>query len=199
MKTALHYSFVDMMQDIGKWLAVGLVIAGLITLYLPDTFFQQFANNSLLSILIVLLCAIPMYVCATGSIPIAIALMLKGLTPGAALVLLMAGPAVNVASMLVIHRVMGLRALVIYLFSIITGSIVFALGIDYLFPRELFINTLIEHSECVHATGNSYFQIGCSIFLFLLLANALYKRYFDKPSAGSCCCSSGSSNASLCK
>ena len=60
-----------MMEDIGKWLIIGLVIAGLITVYVPDTFFQQYASSPLLSILLVLVCAIPMYLCATGSIPIA--------------------------------------------------------------------------------------------------------------------------------
>ena len=89
---ALRYGFVEMMGDIGKWLVIGLIIAGLITTFVPQEFFAVFADNSFLSILLVLCISIPMYVCATGSIPIAVALMLKGLTPGAALVLLMAGP-----------------------------------------------------------------------------------------------------------
>ena len=190
MKVALRYSFFDMMQDIGKWLAVGLVVAGLITLYVPDSFFQLFADNTILSILLVLVCAIPMYLCATGSIPIAIALMLKGLSPGAALVLLMAGPAVNVASMLVIHRVMGTRSMLVYLSSIVGGAIVFALGIDYLFPREFFIAPLQASACCTE--GTSYFQWACTIVLFLLLANALIRRFWS----GSRCACSGSDTCS---
>ena len=110
---ALRYAFVDMMQDIGRWLVVGLVVAGLITLFVPDSFFALFADNSLLSMLIVLLFAMPMYLCATGSIPIAVALMMKGLSPGTALVLLMAGPAVNAASMMVVGKVLGRRTLLL--------------------------------------------------------------------------------------
>ena len=88
---ALHYAFVEMMGDIGKWLLVGLLVAGLITVFVPASFFSMFTDKPLLSMLLVLICAMPMYLCATGSIPIAVALMLKGLSPGTALVLLMAG------------------------------------------------------------------------------------------------------------
>ena len=93
IKAVFQYAFVEMMQDIGKWLVVGLVIAGLITVFVPDSFFEIFKGNTLLSMLLVLCIAIPMYICATGSIPIAVALMMKGLTPGAALVLLKIGRA----------------------------------------------------------------------------------------------------------
>ena len=111
--SALKYGYVEMMQDIGKYLIIGLVVAGIITVAVPNEFFALFADNSLLSMLLVLLFALPMYLCATGSIPIAVALMLKGLSPGAALVLLMAGPAVNFASMLVVGKVLGKKTLFI--------------------------------------------------------------------------------------
>lgn len=195
MKIALHYAFFEMMQDIGKWLVLGLIIAGLITIYVPDSFFGQFSDNTLLSILVVLLFAIPMYLCATGSIPIAIALMLKGLSPGAALVLLMAGPAVNMASILVIHKVMGWRTLAVYLFSIVLGSTLFALGIDYLFPRSLFIDPLIANSEICH-TGVPYFRWACTVLLFVLLFNALVKRFFIKK-VTVCDCQSCENTASV--
>ena len=191
IKIALHYAYVDMMEDIGKWLAVGLVVAGLITVYVPDAFFQQFSGNSLLGILMVLLFAIPMYLCATGSIPIAIALMLKGLTPGAALVLLMAGPAVNVASMLVIQRVMGTRTLLIYISSIVGGSILFALGVDYLFPEGYFTASLVAKQAC--CTGASVFQWICTGILVFLLANAMIHRFFFNKK---CCCHTAESQTS---
>ena len=94
----LKYSFIDLVQNIGKWLVIGLMIGTLITLLVPDSFFTDLNLPSFVTMLIVLLIAIPMYVCSTGSIPIAAALMLKGLSPGAALVLLIAGPGVSVAS-----------------------------------------------------------------------------------------------------
>ena len=135
---ALDYAFVEMMQDVGKWLIVGLLIAALITVAVPNEWLAALHEYKLLNMLIVLAVAIPMYVCATGSIPIAVSLMAKGLTPGAALVLLMAGPAVNSASMLVIGKVFGRRTLTFYLLSIVIGAVAFGLGIDYLLPQEWF-------------------------------------------------------------
>ena len=132
----------------------------------------------------VLAFSIPMYLCATGSIPIAVALMLKGLSPGTALVLLMAGPAVNVASMLVISKVMGRKTLFLYLLSIITGAVVFGLCIDYLLPREWFTAPLMQmHSG--HEEGLSLVKMVCSVAFFLLLGNAFYQRYFR---SSACCC-----------
>lgn len=178
--SALRYGFVDMMQDIGRWLVLGLIIAGLITVFVPESFFASFAHNSLLSMLIVLLFAIPMYLCATGSIPIAVALMLKGLSPGTALVLLMAGPAANMASILVINKVLGKRNLIIYLFSIISGAMIFGLGIDYLLPREWFTTGLSAIQESCHNHHNGWFEYIWTIVLSVLLINALLLRYCKK-------------------
>lgn len=174
--SAFRYAFVEMMQDIGKWLLLGLVVAGLITVFVPDSFFALFADKPLLSMLLVLAFAVPMYLCATGSIPIAVALMLKDLSPGTALVLLMAGPAVNVASMLVISKVMGKKTLLFYLLSIVSGAIAFGLAIDYLLPREWFLTSLAHIHDC-HAQGVSWFNLGCTLLMLLLLVNAFVLRY----------------------
>lgn len=173
---ALRYGFIEMMGDIGKWLVIGLIIAGLITVFIPQDLLAVFSDNSMLSILLVLCISIPMYVCATGSIPIAVALMMKGLTPGAALVLLMAGPAANAASILIINKVLGRKTLMIYLASITIGAIVFALSIDYLLPREWFVTTLTasNHDCCTEPT--SWFNIGCTILLAALLLYSLFQH-----------------------
>ncbi|MCR5361351.1 MAG: SO_0444 family Cu/Zn efflux transporter [Bacteroidales bacterium] len=172
MREALEYAFVDMMADIGKWLVVGLIVAGLITVFVPDSFFHIFADNSLLSMLLVLCMAVPMYLCATGSIPIAVALMMKGLTPGAGLVMLMAGPASNIASILVINKVLGRRTLIVYLASIIIGAVGFGLAIDHLLPREWFTSALVADADCCHEE-TSWFTWLCTGVLAALLANAL--------------------------
>lgn len=187
--TALKYAYFDMIQDIGRWLIIGLVVAGLITAFIPESFFAMFSGNSLLSMLIVLVFAIPMYLCATGSIPIAAALMLKGLSPGTALVLLMAGPAVNAASMLVVGKVLGKRTLTIYILSIIIGAITFGLGIDYLLPREWFTGTLTKMSACCGGS-TPWFNIGCSIALLLLLINAMILRFKKKDTCKEHACES---------
>lgn len=177
--SVFRYAYVDMMQDIGRWLIIGLVVAGLITVFVPESFFALFADNSLLSMLLVLAFAIPMYLCATGSIPIAVALMMKGLSPGTALVLLMAGPAVNAASMLVVGKVLGKRTLIIYLTSIILGAMAFGLGIDYLLPREWFTTPIAQVADCCGRSGG-WFNISCSIILALLLLNAMIMRFRRK-------------------
>ena len=176
---ALEYGFVHMMEDIGKWLVIGLVVAALITVFVPDSFFAIFADNSLLSMLLVMCMAIPMYLCATGSIPIAVALMLKGLTPGAGLVLLMAGPASNVASILVIRKVLGTRTQIIYLVSIILGAILFGLGIDYLLPREWFTDFLVSPMNEAHEE-TALFSWFCTGLLVALLLHALVIRKLRK-------------------
>ena len=169
---AMRYAFVEMLQDVGKWLIVGLLIAALITVAVPNEWLATLHDYKLLNMLIVLAVAIPMYVCATGSIPIAVSLMAKGLTPGAALVFLMAGPAVNSASMLVVGKVFGKRTLWLYILSVVVGSMVFGLGIDYLLPSEWFevssIMTMGGH--CAHCLGVwDWIWIG---LLAVLLVNA---------------------------
>ena len=182
--SALRFGFIEMMEDIGKWLVVGLIVAGLITALVPDEFFAVFKDNTVLSMLLVLCISVPMYICATGSIPIAVALMMKGLTPGAALVMLMAGPACNVASILVVNKVLGKKTLVLYLAAIVGGSILFGFGIDYLLPREWFTDHLNSTHACCHEVA-SWFEWTCTAILTLLLLNVLRMKLQHK-SACSC-------------
>ena len=187
LKEALNFGFVEMMSDIGKWLVIGLVIAGLITVFVPDSFFTVFSGNTPMSMLLVLCIAIPMYICATGSIPIAVALMLKGLTPGAALVLLMAGPACNMASILVINKVLGRKTMTVYLLSIITMAIGWGCFVDYCLPAEWFsLPTTLAGTESGQTPEVSLFSLSCTIVLALLLLNALFRHLRHKD--GDCCC-----------
>ena len=177
---ALRYGFVDMIQDIGRWLVLGLLVAGLITILVPDNFFASFADKPLLNMAVVLLFSIPMYLCATGSIPIAAALMLKGLSPGAALVLLMAGPATNTASILVIGKVLGRRTLAAYLGAIVAGAVGFGLAIDYLLPAAWFFPSGAVHAACHGKAGYSWVEVASSALLAALLAYALMKRFIHR-------------------
>ena len=176
MREALRFGFVEMIEDIGKWLVIGLVIAGLITVFVPDEFFALFRSNTQLSMLLVLCIAIPMYICATGSIPIAVALMMKGLTPGAALVLLMAGPACNMASILVINKTLGRKSLVLYLVSIITMAILWGHVVDYLLPAEWF-QMALSVGRCCIEESTSWLNWSSTIVLGILLLNALWHTY----------------------
>ncbi len=192
LREAIEYAYVEMMEDIGKWLVVGLIIAGLITVFVPAEMFAIFNGNTLASMLLVLCIALPMYLCATGSIPIAVALMVKGLTPGAALVLLMAGPACNFASMLVIRKVLGVRTLITYLASIIVGSIAFGYMIDYLQFNGIvnFLEHLTYQQACC-AEGDGWFEWACTILMILMLVNAIVLPKLGLRKAHHCHCHDG--------
>lgn len=170
LKDTFIYGFHTMVASIGKWLIVGLIIAALITLFVPENFLLALGDRPLLAMLAMVAIAVPMYVCATGSIPIALSLMLKGLSPGAAFVLLMAGPAANFASIAIISRTMGRRAAAAYLGSIVIGAIAFGLMIDYLMPRSWFMLP----SSLADACHRSFpiFPTICSAILVALLIGA---------------------------
>lgn len=183
---AVDYGFVRIMQDVGRWLVAGLLIAALITVAVPDGFFARFADQPFLNMVIVLCVAVPMYICATGSIPVALSLMIKGMSPGAALVLLMAGPATNVMSILVIGRVFGRKSLLLYLSSIILGAVGFGLVMDYFLPQEWFTRQIADISaagccadECsACGEGIDWFGSLCSSVFVALLVWSYVKLYF---------------------
>ncbi|MDE5687367.1 MAG: permease [Paramuribaculum sp.] len=166
---ALRYGLIDMVASVGPWLVTGLLIAALITVFVPDTLFTGLSQYPLLAMLAVVAVAVPMYVCATGSIPIALSLMMKGLSPGIAFVLLMAGPAANFASLMILGRTQGWRATAIYVVSVVVTAILFGLMIDNFMPSSWFIpNSTAVVSDACHATIG-WFPTLCSILLACLL------------------------------
>lgn len=173
---ALKYGYIDLVASIGGWLVTGLIIAALITVYVPADFFSVLGSRPIFSMIAVLVIAIPMYVCATGSIPIAMSLMLKGLSPGTALVLLMAGPAANFASFTLISREFGRKSAVIYLSSIVVGAVAFGLVIDYLLPASWFSLADIHTAAC-HGHSFGWFPTACSVILVALLLVAFIRGH----------------------
>ena len=174
----LKYAYYDMLRDIGLRLLIGLIVAALIQVAVPDEFFLSFGSQPLLQMLVILVIAVPMYICSTGSIPVAAALMMKGLSPGAALVMLMAGPAVNLASILVVHKSMGRRFTSIYLMTIVGFAVLFGLllnatGIDF---------SVAAQDACCMSTSAlpSPFKIICATVLTLLIVFALMMKFFSK-------------------
>ena len=180
----LKYAYFDMIQDIGLRLVIGLLVAALINVAVPDEFFLSFGKQPLLQMLVILAVAVPMYICSTGSIPVAAALMMKGLSPGAALVMLMAGPAVNIASILVVRKSMGARFTWLYLLTIVGFSVLFGMlvnALDGLIPFTAQLSTS-AHGACCHAeaAAPSLFQTICSALLTLFIINALTMKLFSK-------------------
>lgn len=175
----LKYAFGEFLEDIVKWLVIGLLIAALIAVIIPEDFFLRYLSNDYLSMLIILVASIPLYVCATGSVPIAAVLMMKGLSPGAAIVFLMAGPATNAATISVIGNSMGRKTLFRYLASIIGGALLFGVIVNELLPREWFINPIqhIHGEEHGHEILPYWLQIGSAILLTLAIINGLFRKY----------------------
>ena len=115
MAAGVHYAFGELLKDIGGWLLIGVLVAGLVATLLPDDFFALLFENQAASLVLMLLVGIPLYMCASASTPVAAALVLKGLSPGAALVFLLAGPATNAATLTVVARFWGRKATMVYL------------------------------------------------------------------------------------
>lgn len=177
---AIRYGFYEMIQNIGRWLVLGLVVATLITVLVPDDFFQTYARWPFLNMIVIVLVAVPMYICATGSIPIAAALMMKGLSPGCALVMLMAGPAANMASMLVISQSFGRKAMWAYLSSIVLGAVAFGLFVDY-WPglRHVFVAAMPHHHGAInHEMPVTWLNWLCSLLLIAMLVVGMISNYW---------------------
>ena len=166
---ALRYGFLDMVGSVGKWLVIGLIVAALITMFMPEHLLLSLSRYPILAMLLMVAIAVPMYICATGSIPIALSLMLKGLSPGAAFVLLMAGPAANFASVLVLKRSLGTRSTAIYIGSVIVTALLFGLVIDHLLPATWFMpQSALSPAHACHISL-PLFPTLCSLLLVALL------------------------------
>ncbi len=129
----LKYAYGELLTDIAKPFMIGILIAGVITFFFPDDLTLWANDHRILSMLVMLVAGIPMYVCATSSTPIAAALILKGLNPGAALVFLLAGPATNAATINIVKNIFNFRALVIYLSMISICSIAMGFFVDFVY------------------------------------------------------------------
>ena len=180
---ALRYGFITLLGDIARPLFWGLILGALITVAIPDNLSDILKQYNWLSYLIVIAIAVPMYVCATASLPIAAGLMLSGVSAGAAFVFLSAGPATNTVTIGVVKKILGTRSLYIYLGSIIVGSILFGLGLDYIFDKNA-----IDPKALVHMGEHTgWFAYISSLFLWGLVLWFMTKPFFAKKETKGCC------------
>lgn len=178
---AANYAFIELLQDISKWLILGFMVAALISVLLPNDFFSLFQGYGIFEILIVLAASVPIYVCATGSIPIAAVLLMKGVSPGAALVFMMAGPATNVATITVIGKTMGRKSMLIYLFSIIGGAVFFGLLMNWLIPADFILSKMnhMAHGEA-HEMLPGWIGVSASVFLIIAIISGYFIERIQK-------------------
>jgi len=130
IKQGLAYAMTDLWGDMAGWFFLGIFLAGIIAVLVPDDLASRYLGGGLQAMLAMLVVGIPLYICATASTPIAAALILKGVSPGAALVFLLAGPATNITSLSVLFGILGKRATAIYLLSIAVVSVLCGMTLD---------------------------------------------------------------------
>ncbi len=133
LSAGMRFAVVDLWGDLAGWFLVGIILAGLITVIIPADIFGNYLGGGFPAMVLMLVIGIPLYICATASTPIAAALILKGVSPGAALVFLLAGPATNMASLTVLTGVLGKRATAIYLAAIAVCAVLFGLVVDQIY------------------------------------------------------------------
>ena len=160
----LKYGFVTLPRDIGKAMMIGIAIAAVIGAIVPDNFFADKLGTGIGAMIIMMLLGIPVYVCATASVPVAAMMILKGLTPGAALVFLMTGPATNAASFMTIWKVLGRRTAMTYLITVAGCALGAGLLLDKIAAGYDF-QIVVQHGWML---GDIMKNIAAVVLLFVL-------------------------------
>ncbi len=178
-----HYGFITLARDIAKPLLAGLVVAGVISAVVPDDYFAGALGGGIVQMLVMLVIGVPMYVCSTASVPVAAALIAKGLSPGAALVFLIAGAATNAAGIMTTLQVMGKRVTAIYLVVVGASALVSGLVLDFIFK-----SVRGQGWETIHSAWMlpGYIKVCSAIVLLAVLGFALLSPLLKKERE-SCC------------
>jgi hypothetical protein len=191
-----RYGFAVMLVDLVVWLSIGLIMAALIGALVPHGWIEEHVGQGILPMLLMLVVGIPLYICATSSTPFAFGLVVAGLSPGAALVLLLSGPATNVATMSWMLKDLGAKALTIYLATIAIIALACGMLFDAFFKHMVTLADLTPTHEHGGA-GFGYKEVFAVLFI-VLTAWALGKKFsgwLDTRGIGtkqaSSCCSSG--------
>ena len=168
----MDHAFITLPRSLGKPLLLGLAIAAVISALTPDDFFAGRFGRGLPAMLVMMAVGIPIYVCASASVPVAAALILKGLSPGAVLVFLMTGPATNAAGLATIWNTLGRRTAILYLITVATCALGAGLLLD-----ALVYNTQIEVVTHVHQMIPPIVRNLSAFILLALLGYGFYTRY----------------------
>ncbi|MCF2947537.1 SO_0444 family Cu/Zn efflux transporter [Paraglaciecola aquimarina] len=181
LKSSFVFGFGQLLRDFMLWFLIGIGFAALVATYVPTNYITDYAQG-IGAMLLVVLISIPMYICATASTPIAVALLMSGITPGAALVFMLTGPATNIATLMVIKKELGKRELGIYLVGIIVSALFAGLLLDYLFGQ---FNWQLDLSHGQHSDMIGLFYQTCAWILAGLILIQFLKNYGFKKHANS--------------
>ncbi len=170
-KAGFKHGYGTMVIDLAVWLSIGLLLAALIAAALPAEWISENLGSGIVPKLLMLLVGIPLYICATSSTPLAFSLVVAGLSPGAALVMLLSGPATNVATMSWLIKDLGMRALFIYLSVIASVALIAGILFDAFFENAVRLADINQ----AHEHGSSHFGIKeiAAVLFVLLMAWAL--------------------------
>lgn len=183
LRRIFSYAFGDLFADLALWLLIGVAMAGLIATFVPLNFFDHLPGGELAAMAIILLIGIPLYSCATASTPIAAALVAKGLSPGVALVLLLVGPATNLATILAVGKNLGRRTLALYLTTVAGMSVLLGLLLNRLYPLLHLSPRALTGSATELLPG--WAELLASAVLLALGARLLLRRLALRRRAGS--------------
>ena len=178
----ISYALTDLYQSILFWLVIGLLFVAAVQAFVPANWLLQW-GDSWLAMLVMLFIGIPMYVCATGSTPIAAGFLLAGISPGAVLVYLLAGPATNMATLGVVQQQMGQRTMWLYLLGIISSALLLGVVVNILTDHISFTMGHPMHHEMVPAL----IQWGSAVVLLLLALWPLWPRQKPPATDEGCC------------
>ena len=183
LREGVVYAFTELLRDIGGWLMPGVLIAGIISYFVPVDFVGHYLGGEYSSLLIMLAIGIPLYMCASASTPIAAALVLKGLSPGAALVFLLAGPATNAATMTVVAKHLGKAATVVYVTSIAISSLAMGWVVNRIYGW-MSIDVMDWVHQAEHSDESLLYLLSAIILIALLLWNYRPRRKSGESSCG---------------
>jgi uncharacterized membrane protein YraQ (UPF0718 family) len=191
-RRVVSYASGKLLEDIVVWLLIGLALAAAIKTWVPTDFLTQWGDG-IVAMLVMAVIGIPMYICATASTPLAVGFLAAGLSPGAVLVFLMAGPATNVSTMGMIRQEMGGKTLGLYLFSVISASVGFGYLLNYVIA-QFSLESLIKSESHMHQHGaNIQIVYGvCALILAALIVRLGVVKWRERrhqPHSHSACCS----------
>jgi len=166
----IYDNFMDVFKPIANWMTAGILIGGIISAVIPADFFNNYLGSGLSGMLIMLLVSVPIYVCASGSTPIAAALILKGISPGTALVFLLAGPATNAATLTVLLKILGKKETFVYLISLVIVSLCLGLIVDSI-DISGYINKILDNGLADSKIGIISYTTGIILIILALFAN----------------------------
>ena len=182
VRQIFSYAFDDIYKDIAKSLMIGIVIGALIVTFMPENLSDYISSNAFMNYALVLLISMPLYVCATASIPLGISLLAAGFSSGAAFIFLTAGPATNTITMSVVLKTLGKTSLIIYLSSVLIGSLLFGYFFDSFFAESLASANILE----VHKDDSGFIAQVSSVILLYLSLNYIFNKNTQIVGGGGC-------------